>query len=151
MHFERLSGLRQYNSVFSFDISMLVDRPLLMKPKAFIHAFSGGGLPLLMLCGVFLAGTLQLADASEPRIVNIYNFVRNSDSRMPNSEEVLYDATAHQIQLIKKAGLTWRGQHEWDPAANVGFSPGYTPAERRKLVDVYMADFKAIFGYYPRT
>ena len=36
-------------------------------------------------------------------------------------------------------------------AANIGFAPGYTPAERRKLVDVYMADFKAIFGYYPRT
>src|SRR6266478_2925386 len=197
MHFERLNGLCQHNFVFSFDISRLVDRPLLMKPKTFIHEFPGGGLPLLMLGGVFLAGSLQLADASEPRIVNIYNFVRNSDSRMPNSEEVLYEATAHQIQLIKqanlpatwalqydalinpryqklfkdqlgardeiaawweiprplaeKAGLIWRGQHEWDPAANVGFSPGYTPAERRKLVDVYMADFKAIFGYYPRT
>ena len=35
--------------------------------------------------------------------------------------------------------------------ANVGFSPGYTPAERTRLVDVYMADFKAIFGRYPRT
>ena len=53
--------------------------------------------------------------------------------------------------LAEKAGLQWRGRHEWDPTANVGFSPGYTPEERRKLVDVYMADFKAIFGYYPRT
>lgn len=53
--------------------------------------------------------------------------------------------------LAKKAGIKWRGKHEWDPVANVGFSPGYTPAERRKLVDVYMADFKAIFGYYPKT
>jgi len=51
--------------------------------------------------------------------------------------------------LAEKAGLKWRGQHEWDPTANIGFSPGYTPQERRKLVDVYMADFKAIFGYYP--
>jgi hypothetical protein len=33
----------------------------------------------------------------------------------------------------------------------VVFSPGYTPEERRKLVDVYMADFKRIFGYYPKT
>src|ERR1035441_8369248 len=51
----------------------------------------------------------------------------------------------------RKAGLKWRGRHEWDSTANVGFSPGYTPEERRKLVDVYMADFKGIFGYYPRT
>ena len=116
---------------------------------------------------------------------------------MPDSEEVLYETTRQQIQLIKqaglpatwalqydalinpryqklfkeqlpthneiaawweiprplaeKAGLKWRGRFDWDWAANVGFSPGYTPAERRKLVDVYMADFKAIFGYYPRT
>jgi hypothetical protein len=53
--------------------------------------------------------------------------------------------------LAEKAGMKWRGRHEWDPTANVGFSPGYTPEERRELVDVYMADFKAIFGYYPRT
>jgi hypothetical protein len=53
--------------------------------------------------------------------------------------------------LAEKAGLKWRGRHEWDSTANVGFSPGYTPAERRKLVDIYMADFQAIFGYYPRT
>jgi hypothetical protein len=53
--------------------------------------------------------------------------------------------------LAEKAGLKWRGDHEWDPRANVGFSPGFTPEERRKLTDVYMADFKAIFGYYPKT
>ena len=151
----------------------------------------------LMFCGACLPDNLPSAAASEPRIVNLYNFVRNSDYRVPNSEEVLYETTRQQIQLIKptglpatwalqydalinpryqklfkeqlgthdeiaawweipqplaeKAGLKWRGQHEWDSAANVGFSPGYTPEERRKLVDVYMADFKAIFGYYPRT
>lgn len=53
--------------------------------------------------------------------------------------------------LAEKAGLKWRGQHTWDPAANVGFSPGYTPDERRRLVDVYMADFKAVFGRYPQS
>jgi hypothetical protein len=141
--------------------------------------------------------TLQPAGASEPRIVNIYNFVRNSDYRLPRSEDVLYEATRQEIQLIKqaklpatwalqydalinpryqklfkeqlgtndeitawweiprplaeKAGLKWRGRHEWDPAADVGFAPGYTPEERRKLVDVYMADFRAVFGYCPRT
>ena len=34
--------------------------------------------------------------------------------------------------------------------ADVGFSTGYTPAER-KLVDIYMDYFKNIFGYYPKS
>jgi len=140
----------------------------------------------------------QMAATSEPRIVNIYNFVRNSDYRLQNSEEILFDATQKEIQLVKKAnlaatwalqyaalinpryqklfkeqlgskdeiaawweiprpltekaGLKWRGhQYEWDSTANVGFSPGYTPVERCKLVDVYMSDFKAVYGYYPRS
>jgi len=140
----------------------------------------------------------QPATVRQPRIVNLYNFVRNSDYRLANSEDVLFEATRQQLELIKptglpttwalqydalinpryqklfkeqvgtndeiaawwelprplveKAGLKWRGHdHEWDSTANVGFSPGYTPEERRKLVDVYMADFKTIFGYYPRT
>ncbi len=33
----------------------------------------------------------------------------------------------------------------------MGFSTGYTPQEREKLVDVYMADFKQIFGAYPKS
>jgi hypothetical protein len=33
----------------------------------------------------------------------------------------------------------------------VGFATGYTPAEREKIIDVYMADFKEVFGYYPRS
>src|SRR6266404_3620261 len=178
--------------------SGLFDRTLPMKPTAIIHAFLGGfpGFPLAWT--IALAVSLQPADAGEPRIVNIYNFVRNSDYRLVNSENILFETTRREIELIKptglpatwalqydalinpryqklfkeqlgtndeiaawweiprplteKAGLKWRGHdHEWDSTANVGFSPGYTPDERRKLVDVYMADFKAIFGYYPRT
>jgi len=53
--------------------------------------------------------------------------------------------------LVEKAGMTWRGRYPWDWRANIGFSTGYTPAEREKLIDVYMADFKKIFGYYPKT
>jgi hypothetical protein len=168
-----------------------------MKSIATMRAFLGGGLSSLIFCGFCLTDAQQPTDAAEPRIVNIYNFVRNSDSRMENSEAVLFETTRQQIELIKeanlpatwalqydaltnpryqklfkeqlgtkdevagwweiprplveKAGLKWRGRFDWDWAANVGFSPGYTPEERRKLVDVYMADFKAIFGYYPRT
>lgn len=169
-----------------------------MKPTAIFHAWLAGSLFWLMLYGSALAAASRPPAAREPRIVNIYNFIRNSDYRLANSEDVLYEATRKQIELIKptglpvtwalqydalinpryqkllkeqagandeiaawweiprpltaKAGLKWRGHdHEWDSTANVGFSPGYTPDERRKLVDVYMADFKAIFGYYPRT
>jgi hypothetical protein len=168
-----------------------------MKVTAILGAFLAGGAASLAPWGAALADTLQPPDALQPRIVNIYNFVRNSDYRLQNSEEILYNTTRRQIQLLKqanlpatwalqydallntryqklfkeqlrtndeiaawweipqplveKAGLKWRGEHEWVSTANVAFSPGYTPAERRKLVDVYMADFKAIFGYYPRT
>lgn len=53
--------------------------------------------------------------------------------------------------MAEKAGLKWRGRYPWDWHADVGFSTGYTPAEREKLADVYMEDFKTIFGYYPKS
>lgn len=53
--------------------------------------------------------------------------------------------------LVENAGLKWRGSFPWDPRADVDFSTGYSPAERDKLVDVYMKDFKKIFGYYPKS
>jgi hypothetical protein len=53
--------------------------------------------------------------------------------------------------LIEKAGMTWRGRYPWDWRANIGFSTGYTPKERERLIDTYMADFKNIFGYYPAS
>ena len=53
--------------------------------------------------------------------------------------------------LVEKAGMKWRGRYPWDWHANVGFSVGYTPKEREKLVDAYMKDFKKIFGYYPKS
>jgi hypothetical protein len=53
--------------------------------------------------------------------------------------------------LVENAGLKWRGRYPWDWRANIGFSTGYTPREREMLTDVYMRDFKKIFGYYPRS
>jgi hypothetical protein len=53
--------------------------------------------------------------------------------------------------MVEKAGLKWRGRYAWDWHADVGFSTGYTPAERELLADVYMNDFKSIFGYYPAS
>lgn len=52
---------------------------------------------------------------------------------------------------VEAAGMEWRGRYPWDWHANVGFSVGYTAAEREKLVDVYMAKFKEIFGFYPKS
>lgn len=53
--------------------------------------------------------------------------------------------------LVENAGLKWRGRFPWDWHADVGFSTGYTPKERELLADVYMKDFKAVFGYYPKS
>ena len=53
--------------------------------------------------------------------------------------------------LVENAGLKWRGRYPWDWHADVGFSTGYTLDEREKLVDVYMRNFKKIFGYYPKS
>jgi hypothetical protein len=149
----------------------------------------------LVLPAMIWPGCLTPIFAAPPRIVNIYNFVRDNDYRLADSKAVLFQATVQQVEWLKtaalpatfalqydalmdpnyqnlfhgqtnfevgawweipqeladRAGLKWRGQHEWDSAADVGFSPGYTPAERRKLVDVYMTDFRKIFGYYPKT
>jgi hypothetical protein len=52
---------------------------------------------------------------------------------------------------VEAAGLQWRGRFAWDWHAHVGFATGYTPEERKKLVDVYMAKFKEIFGRYPAS
>ncbi len=52
---------------------------------------------------------------------------------------------------VEAAGLEWRGRYPWDWHANVGFSVGYTPEERVKLVDVYMEKFRQIFGFYPKS
>ncbi len=50
---------------------------------------------------------------------------------------------------VEAAGYTWRGRYPWDWHADVGFATGYTPDERKKLVDVYMEKFREIFGIYP--
>ena len=53
--------------------------------------------------------------------------------------------------MVEKAGLPWRGRYPWDWRANIGFSTGYSPKDREKLADVYMKDFRKIFGYYPAS
>lgn len=52
---------------------------------------------------------------------------------------------------VKDAGYIWRGRFPWDWHANVGFSVGYTQAEREHLADVYFEKFREIFGQYPKS
>jgi hypothetical protein len=53
--------------------------------------------------------------------------------------------------LVKDAGLPWRGRFPWDWYSHVGFSVGYTPAEREKLIDVLMEKFRSVWGTYPAS
>lgn len=155
-------------------------------------------LLLISLLGGRDVSAQAVDDHTKPKIVNIINFIRLLEPRIPAiTEEVLYQTVVKQVEIMKKyklpgtfllqydalmdsryqrllkklpahsfeiggwweipqplvekAGLTWRGRFPWDWHANVGFATGYTPAEREKLVDVYMADFKEIFGYYPKS
>ena len=52
---------------------------------------------------------------------------------------------------VEAAGLQWRGRFPWDWHVNVGFTHGYQVEERKKLMDVYMAKFKEVFGKYPKS
>jgi hypothetical protein len=52
---------------------------------------------------------------------------------------------------VEAAGLAWRGRYPWDWHVNVGFTHGYQVEERKKLMDVYMAKFKEVFGKYPKS
>jgi hypothetical protein len=49
------------------------------------------------------------------------------------------------------AGISWRGRFPWDWHANVGFSVGYTPKERERLIDTLFSKYREIFGHYPKT
>lgn len=54
-------------------------------------------------------------------------------------------------QLATKAGVKWKGKTPVDDHVNIGYSLGYSKEDRIKMVDVYMKDFKNIFGYYPKS
>ncbi len=141
---------------------------------------------------------LAQQSGSEPKIINIVNFIRDIEPRDASiTKYVLYQTVVNQISLMKKynlggtfllqydalidkryqdllktlpkdqfeiggwwelpqpliekAGIKWRGKYAWDWHSDVGFSVGYTPDERKRIIDVYFADFKKIFGYYPKS
>lgn len=143
------------------------------------------------------AGEKPAESAAAPRIINIINFIRQTDYRVENADSLLYETVCEQVKLVNKydlpatfllqydalinplyqdllksklndhseigawweltqpqieaAGIKWRGEHSWVSHANITFSTGYTKEERERLVDVYMAKFKEIFGTYPKS
>lgn len=57
-------------------------------------------------------------------------------------------------ELCDRSGVRFRDSARaecYDDRVNSAYSIGYTPAERRLLVDGYMADFYTVFGFYPRS
>lgn len=53
--------------------------------------------------------------------------------------------------LVEAAGIPWRGRWAWDWFANVDATAAYTPEERERIVDVFMAKFKETFGHLPES
>ncbi|RRJ96279.1 hypothetical protein Ga0100231_020460 [Opitutaceae bacterium TAV4] len=53
--------------------------------------------------------------------------------------------------LVEKAGLQWRGRYPWDWHVNVGFSVGYTPDERIRMIDIFLKQFRDTFGFAPKA
>ena len=54
--------------------------------------------------------------------------------------------------LCRRAGVSFRDTRqelEYDDRVDSAYCLGYTPAERKKLVDAYMADFFSVYGRYP--
>lgn len=65
---------------------------------------------LLLLCAVVMSCTTKTAktiepaavSADSPRIINIINFIRQTDYRLENSEELLFGAVQEQVKLLNK-------------------------------------------------
>lgn len=55
--------------------------------------------------------------------------------------------------LIERAGCTWRGkpEHTWEYFSHIDLMCGYTPEERKRIIDIAMEDFKRVFSEYPKT
>ncbi len=152
---------------------------------------------LCILCISCTTNTKEAQSNVSPRIINIINFIRQTDYRVANADSLLYETVCEQVKLVNKydlpatfllqydalinplyqdllknklntqseigawweltqpqieaAGIKWRGEHSWVSHANIAFSTGYNKEERERLVDVYMAKFKEIFGSYPKS
>ena len=79
-------------------------------------------------------------------------FVQYLKDNMPAGHEVGFWFEMNEMHC-KAAGVNWRGRpgFEWDHYPNVAFTIGYSPEERMKLADTAMAEFKRIWGKYPKS
>lgn len=53
--------------------------------------------------------------------------------------------------LVERAGLRWSGRYPWDWHVNVGFSIGYSPDERTRMIDIFLTEFRETFGFAPKS
>jgi hypothetical protein len=79
-------------------------------------------------------------------------FVEFLKAEMPKGHEVGFWFEMNE-RHCKAAGVEWRGRpgYEWDHIPHVAFTIGYTPEERVKLADTAMAEFKRVWGRYPKS
>ncbi len=57
-------------------------------------------------------------------------------------------------ELCARSGVRFRGwntSEDYDDRVDSAYPVGYTPEERKRLVDGYMADFFSVFGSYPQS
>jgi hypothetical protein len=86
-------------------------------------------------------------------------FLLQYDALLDETYANMLRGTPHEIgvwleivePLVKDCGLAWRGRFPWDWHSHVGFSVGYTPRERERLIDRLMEKFRAVFGVYPKS
>lgn len=80
----------------------------------------------------------------------------------PEFQKIAMDTSAFQetglwlevVQpLTESAGIVWRGRrgYSWDWHSHCGTLVGYTPDERRRLLDAAFGKFREIFGYTPES
>ena len=75
-------------------------------------------------------------------------FVEFLKQEMPENHEIgIWFETVQPN--VEAAGIEWRGRWAWDWHTDVGFSVGYTPQERERIADVFVAKFAEIFGRKP--
>ena len=74
-------------------------------------------------------------------------FVEFLKSEMPANHEVGIWFEMNR-KICNDAGIAWRGNPnwEWDYHVPVAYPIGYTPDERKRLVDTAAATFKGVFG-----
>ena len=69
--------------------------------------------------------------ASGPRIINIVNFIRQTDYRLENADSLMFDAVEHQIKLSNKYNFPTTFLFQYDSLIN----PAYQELMKTQLAD----------------